>query len=108
MTSHVSKKGWGASCRGDKTGGSYTEWETKYHISIQELKAENFGIMTVRKIFSIVKKLYLKRQYGSTFVCEEDKGTRNKILSKLTKGIWDYLLQNRITITVVSLPVVLN
>ena len=44
MTSHVSKKGWGASCGGDKTGGSYTGWETKYHMNIQDLKAETLAL----------------------------------------------------------------
>ena len=42
-----------------------------------------------KNISNCEETLLLNRQYSSTFVSEQDKGARNKILSKLTKEIWD-------------------
>ena len=63
----------------------------KPSINILELKAANFGMLTFRKIFcNCQESIVLNRRYSSsTFISEEDRGTRNKILSKLAKEIWD-------------------
>ena len=47
-------------------------------------------------------------QYGCPFIFSKDGGTHNKVLSDISKEIWDYLLVKGITITAEYLPGALN
>ena len=53
-------------------------------------------------------KSLTNRQYCGSVIYSQNRGTHNKVLSDISKEIWDYLLLERITITVQYLPWVLN
>lgn len=60
MSSDASTQGWGAFCRGNKTGGPWTAQEKKLHINVLELKAAKLAILTFTKLFPKVKAIHLQ------------------------------------------------
>ena len=111
ITSDASMQGWGASCRGHKTGGGgpWSSIEGKNHINILELKAAKLTILTFCHLFPQVQAIRIKMDNMVTLsYLVKMGGTHNKVLSDLSKEIWDYLLGKGITITAEYLPGILN
>ena len=109
ITSDSSLQGWGAACQGQTTGGPWTAEEQKHHINILELKAAKLAILTFIRIHPEVKSIHLQMD---NIVClsyiVKMGGIHNKVLSDISKEIWDFLLLKEITFTAEYLPGVLN
>ena len=109
IASDASLKGWGAFYQGHRTRGSWTLLESKYHINVLELKAAKFAILTFTRMYPSVQSIHLQMDHIVALSYLVKVGvTQNKVLSDLSKEIWDYLLAKRITITTEYLPGALN
>ena len=109
ITSDASIQGWGAACQGQTTGGPWTLEEQKNHINILELKAAQLAILTFTYMHPQVHSIHLQtdNMVALSYIVKMGE-THNKVLSDISKEIWDYLLSKGITITVEHLPGVLN
>lgn len=101
IASDASLQGWGAYSKGHRTRGQWSGQEKNHHINILELKAAKLAILSFHRMFpealsihvqmdNIVVLTYLKKMGG----------TRNQVLTSISKQIWGYLLNHQITITV--------
>ena len=74
-----------------------------------ELKAAKFAILTFTQMYPSVQSIHLQMDHIVALSYLVKIGvTQNKVLSDLSKEIWDYLLAKRITITTEYLPGALN
>ena len=82
---------------------------TKNHINILELKAAQLAILTFTYMHPQVHSIHLQtdNMVALSYIVKMG-GTHSKVLSDISKEIWDYLLSKGITITVEHLPGVLN
>ena len=101
--------GLGAASQGQTTEGPWTAEEQKHHINILELKAAKLAILTFIRMHPEVKSIHLQTDdiVGLSYIVKMG-GTHNKVLSDISKEIWDFLLLKEITITIEYLPGVLN
>ena len=105
LTTDASKKGWGASCQEQRTGGPWSREEQDLDIQMLELKAVQLAILTFTKL--IKPKCIHIQMDNTSALCYLAKmgGTQNKMMFK---EIWSYLLTYNIMITVEYLPSKLN
>ena len=103
------KKGRGASCEEQRTGGPWSREEQDLDIQILELKAVQLAILTFKKLIK-PKCIHIQMDHTSSALCYLVKmgGTQNKMMFELAKEIWSYLLTYNILITVEYLPSKLN
>ena len=108
MTTDASLKGWGASCQGQRTEGSWSITEKDLHINVLEIIAVKYAILTFTKIKK-PRLIHLKMDniVALTYLLKMG-GTRNIRLIQETKEIWNYLIGHGIMITVEYLPSHLN
>ena len=101
ITSDASVQRWGAACLGQTTGGPWTLEEQKNHINILELKAAQLAILTFTYIHPQVHSIHLPtdNMVALSYIVKMGR-TYNKVLSDISKEIWEYLLSKGITITV--------
>ena len=109
ISSDASLKGWGAACRGHKTGGPWSDQEKQCHINLLELKAAKFAILTFVKLFPKSKSIHIQMDniVALSYLVKMG-GTQSEALSGLSKEIWDFLLTKQITIAAEYLPRILN
>ena len=101
--------GWGAQCQRIRTGGLWTTQELKNtDINILEMRAAMLAIQT----FTKGKKdlaVHLKSDNTTTLsYLAKMGGTKNLTILGLTQEIWEYLLTNRISLTVEYIPGKMN
>ena len=82
-------------CQGQKREGFWTLSEKLNHINILKLKAAKYTIMTFTRFHLATKTAHVKIGDIVTlsYLVNMD-GTRNQILTRISKEIWEYLLQN--------------
>lgn len=105
-----SKKGWGAFCNGQKTGGQWEVSESRAHINVLELKA---ALLALRSFVRTQRKCPVHIELlmdNSTAVAYLNKrgGTKSSTLAQLAVEIWTFCLSHNIWITARHLPGVLN
>jgi hypothetical protein len=108
MTSDASKTGWGATCNGQRTQGLWSATEQQLHINVLEMKAAMFAIQAFTKT---MEKTHVHIQVDNmTTVANINKmgNTTSEQLIQVTKEMWNYCLQRKITLTAEYLPGVLN
>jgi hypothetical protein len=100
--------GWGAVCHLGSTGGPWSEEELQLHINIQELLAAELAIKTFTKNHK-PKSIHMKIDNTTALSYLVNMGgTKNLTMIKISKRIWEYLLQHGITITAEWIPSHLN
>ena len=105
----ASLKGWGAFCQDHRTAVSCTLLESKCFINVLELKAAKFAILTFTRMHASVQSIHLwLNNVAALSYLIKTGGTHNKVLSDISRKIWDYLPGKGITITVEYLPSALN
>ena len=100
--------GWGAACRLGSTGGPWNEEEKQLHINVQELLAAELAI----KSFTKEKKpssihMRIDNTSALSYLIKMG-GTGSLEMIGITKRIWNYLLQYKITLTAEWIPSHLN
>ena len=104
----ASKSGWGAVCQGQPAGGLWSEKERLEHINLLELKAVYLAIMMFAgKLKPLSIHLQMDNQAALNYIVKMG-GTVSREMNAVSKSLWNYLLQNGITITVEYLPGKLN
>ena len=109
ISTDASNQGWGAFCRGQRTGGPWSLQEKKLHINVLELKAIQIAILTFSKFFPEVKAIHIQTDniVALTYLIKMG-GTKGQDLNQISKEIWEELLIHGITITAEHLPGKLN
>ena len=100
--------GWGASCGPTQTGGTWNVREANLNINIQELIAAELAIKTFTKSVK-VKSIHI--QIDNTAALSylvKMGGTGNMQMNVITKRIWNYLVENNISLTAEWIPTHLN
>ena len=104
----ASKKGWGASCQGIRTGGPWSSQEESLHINHQELIAINYGIKAIHRVKgSLAYHIQVDNTTALAYLVKMG-GSKSLEMTKVSKEIWSYLLQEGITITAEYLPMLQN
>ena len=104
----ASKKGWGAVCRGIRTGGGWSKEEAGLHINIQELLAVKFALQTfVKKDRMNSIHFQIDNKTALSYLLKMG-GTASLTMINIAKEIWGILLIRNITITGEYLPSILN
>ena len=102
----VSNQGWGAVVEGGQsTGGQWTREEKEiYHINELELLAAKLAVKTFVKNqkFKLVH-LYLDNMAARYYLVNK-WGTKNEIMTKTSKRIWEYCQERGIEITASWIP----
>ena len=108
VQTYASKKGWGASCQGIRTGGPWSSQEESLHINHQELIAINYGIKAIHRVKgSLAYHIQVDNTTALAYLVKMG-GSKSLEMTKVSKEIWSYLLQEGITITAEYLPGILN
>ena len=95
----ASKKGWGAVCKGVRTGGLWSKEEQLLHVNVLELLAIKLALLTFTKSGSI-KSIHFQID-NKTAISHLLKmgGTTNQTMIALSKEMWEVLLKKNITIS---------
>ena len=90
---------FGGLLSGTQNEGPMVKPGGKKLINVLDLKAAQFAIMTFTKMFLDVKviRLEMGNMVAFSFV-KQIEGAHNKVLSGLTRKIWDYLILIMISI----------
>ena len=104
VTSDASKTGWGGTCRGQQTGGTWTPQEALSHIDSLELWAAYFVLTSFSTIISD-KHVKLMDDNTTVVSCLNQMGTsHSRKLNKFTQKIWRFCLNHNVRITAVHIP----
>ena len=106
----ASTKGWGAVCKGTKTGGRWSISESTYHINYLELKALYLAIQAFIKEEAQTPRhlrLLIDNMTAVAYINKKG-GTRSPQLATLAMEIWTYCLSRQIWITAKHLPGLMN
>ena len=97
----ASLQGWGAACQGLTAGGPWAAEDQKDHINILELKTAKLAIFTFTFMHPLLKLIHSQMDniVDLSHKVKTEK-THSKILSDISKEIWEYLVLKGITITV--------
>ena len=89
----ASKRGWGAYCSRDFTGGCWSHEEKILHINALELIAATFGVQAFCKNREVTSVLL--KSDNATVVAYVNKmgGTVSPLLTQLAKELWQWCLQ---------------
>ena len=108
IQTNASKKGWGAVCRGIRTGAQWSKKEQDLHINQLELLAIKFAILTFAKMWKMSAiHIQVDNMTALSYLLKMG-GTKNPELMQISKDIWEFLLGQEITITAEYLPGNLN
>ena len=108
LQTDASKKGWGASCQGNSTGGKWSLMESGEHINILELMAVELAVHTfLRDKYNITVHLQVDNMTALSYVAKMG-GTKCHVLVVIAKRIWEFLTSRQIMITVEYIPSILN
>jgi len=105
METDASMLGWGAVCRGLRTGGLWSQVECMNYINYLELLAAMFAV----KAFAKDKRNILKMDNKTAlFYVNRMGGTCSPVLSRLAIQLWQWCLERNLSITAEHLPGVDN
>ena len=100
--------GWGAVCHLGSTGGVWSKEEAALNINIQELLAAELAIKTFTKeIKPSAIHMRIDNTSALSYITKMG-GTGSLPMIAITKRIWEYLLEHKITITAEWIPSHLN
>ena len=110
ITTDASTKGWGAVCKGRKTGGRWSSSEANQHINYLELKAAYLAIQALVKEETETPRHLRLLIDNTTAVAYINKkgGTRSAQLASLAMEIWAYCLSRQIWLAAKHLPGLMN
>ena len=86
MQIDASKTGWGATCKGVRTGGAWSKEEQKLHINILELLAVKLALITKLKISP-----FSDRQYNSIVISPKNGRNKESCLDTAEQGHMVYI-----------------
>ncbi|CAB3993566.1 reverse transcriptase [Paramuricea clavata] len=100
ITTDASMRGWGAVCQGVHTRGLWTpQAATSLHINALELKAAFCAVRAfIAKKTQLHVHLRMDNKTAITYILKMG-GTRSPILLRIAQELWDYALQNQISLT---------
>ena len=108
ITSDASKAGWGAVTENNSTQGVWSQEESSCHINRLELRAAGLGLRAFTKNKTQMQvHLRLDNRTAVAYLNKQG-GTRSLPLLQETKDVWEYCMQQKITITAEYLPGKLN
>lgn len=98
ICSDASNSGWGGVCSRQSTGGQWTEGEGRHHINWLELKA---GFLTLETFCSDFREKHIKMRMDNTtaVACINRRGSMKPALLQLTKEIFMWADQRKITLS---------
>ena len=104
----ASKTGWGAACRNQSTGGSWSQKEQQEHINVLELRAAQLGLLTFVPRFKATSVHIQMDNVVALKYLLKMGGTKSLEMNQISKDIWDFLMEDKIMLTAENLPGVLN
>ena len=105
METDASMLGWGAVCRGIRTGGLWSQLERRNHINYLELLAATFAVKCFARD---MRNSHRMDNRTAVFYVNRMGGTRSPLMSSLAIRIWQWCLERNITLTAEHLPGVDN
>ena len=102
-------QGWGAAMEGGpSTSGQWSTLEKTYSINALELMAAELAIKAFVKIRPVSSlHLWIDNQVALTYLMKMG-GTKSETLTKISKSIWEFLLDKGITLTASWIPSKMN
>ena len=104
----ASTTGWGACCRGVRTGGPWSQTEKMSHINCLELLAAKLAVMCFAKgKRNILIHLKMDNTTALTYI-NKFGGTISSELNQLTKSLWTWCLDKNIMLQATHLAGIQN
>ena len=100
----ASLMGWGAVCKGVRTGGLWSIQEQHHHINVLELKA---GMLAVQAFVKNKQNVHVHLKMDNTSALayvNRMGGTRSVILTGVACEMWDWCLHRGVTLSGSHLP----
>lgn len=108
MTTDASKTGWGCTCQGTPTGGSWTADEAENHINYLETKAVLLGLRSFSDIIS-GKSITVLIDNTTAVACLNQMGTcHSNTINRLVIDIWEWCITHNIWLTASHIPGINN
>ena len=108
MTTDVSKTGWGCTCQGTLTGGSWTADEAENHINYSETKTVLLGLRYFSDIIS-GKSITVLIDNTTAVACLNQMETyHSNTISRLVIDIWEWCITHTIWLTASHIPGINN
>ena len=108
IQSDASLSGWGAVCRGTRTGGAWSAQEQTMHINCLELLAATLAVKTFMKDVSETSVLLQLDNAKAVAYINNLGGTVSNQLTELAKEIWLWALNKDIFLKAQHIPGVSN
>ena len=103
ITTDASNLGWGAFCHGKTAQGPWTVEEKNLHINIKELIAAEKGLKSLIHQENITVALAIDNTTALTYISKMG-GTRSKVMTKISKQIWEWCKSKGITLIPSHIP----
>lgn len=104
IRSDASRQGWGAVCKGSRTGGPWSNLEQEMHINCLELLAATLAVQSFMKDQSGVSiRLQLDNQTAVAYI-NNMGGTVSPQLTNLSKALWMWALSKDIVLSAEYIP----
>ena len=104
IESDASKKGWGAFCQSQPTGGPWDTAEMTLHINILELKAAFLAMKTFASHRTHSHILLLIDNRTAIVFINRMGGTHSRTLSNLACEMWQWCLERNLTVHAEHIP----
>ena len=104
----ASRKGWGASCMGQTTGGRWSLQEQHLHINCLELLAGAFALKAFTKDKAQMRVRLLMDNTSAAHYINKMGGTKSLVLASLAKDLWEWCLDRQIVLEAQHIPGILN
>lgn len=100
----ASMQGWGAVCKGVRTGGPWSQIEQEHHINYLELLAAMFAVKAFAKSQENMHiHLRMDNRTAVSYV-NRMGGTRSPTLSGLAIQLWQWCLKKNLSLSAEYLP----
>ena len=104
METDASLTGWGAVCKGIRTGGLWSQMERRNHINYLELLAAMFAVKSFTKDRKDAHVHLRMDNRTAVFYVNRMGGTRSPVMSRLATQLWQWCLERNISLTAEHLP----
>lgn len=104
METDASMLGWGAVCRGIRTGGLWSLMERRNHISYLEPLAATFTVKSFARDMRNSHVHLRMENRTAVFYVNRMGGIHSLLMSNLAIQIWQWCLERNITLTAEHLP----
>ena len=108
MSSDACEYGWGAVCSGHGTCGFFSDEEFFLHINVKELLACSFGLRSFFRSLSDCHLLLLMDNTSAVHAVNKMGSMKSVTLDTITKQIWKWAIQRRISLTASHIPGIEN